>query len=66
MKHVLSTEWLASANRGHGHFPHYFWSSYEYLVYYQSEDSRAHLNSCTSPSPIMRTIKLESYFEHAV
>ena len=42
MKHVLNTEWLASANRGHGHFPHYFWSSYEYFIHYQSEDSRAH------------------------
>jgi hypothetical protein len=25
------------SNRGHGYFPHNFWSSHEYLVHYQSE-----------------------------
>ena len=25
-------------NRGRGHFPRNFWSSYEYLIHYQSED----------------------------
>ena len=31
MKHAMSTKWLANPNRGHSHFPHDFWSSYEYL-----------------------------------
>ena len=39
MKHVISTRWLANPNQGGGHFPH---SLYEYLINYQSEDSRAH------------------------
>ena len=35
--------WLPNVNRGRGRFSHDFWSSYyEYLIYYQSEDSRAH------------------------
>ena len=42
MKHTLRTKWLASANRGHCHFPHYFRGSYEYLIHYQSKNSRAH------------------------
>ena len=37
------TRRLANSNRVRSHFPHkYFRSSYEYLVHYLSEDSRAH------------------------
>ena len=33
--------WLANPSWGCRHFPCDFWSSYEYLIHYQSEDSRA-------------------------
>ena len=39
--HTISTKWLANPNRGYSRFPHDFWSSYEYLIYYQSENSCA-------------------------
>ena len=32
---------LANASGGRSHFPHNFWSTIEYLVHYQSQDSRA-------------------------
>jgi hypothetical protein len=36
------TRRLANSNRVRRHFPHNFRSSYEYLIYYLSEDSHAH------------------------
>jgi hypothetical protein len=39
MKRVISMRWLANPNRGHSHFSHEIWSSREYLIHYQSEDS---------------------------
>jgi hypothetical protein len=33
---------LPITNHGRSHFPHNFWSSYEYLCHYQIEDPRAH------------------------
>ena len=38
---MISTRWLENPNQGRSHFPRNFWSSYEYLIQYQSEDSRA-------------------------
>ena len=43
IKQMTSMRWLAIPNPGHSHFPHNFWSSYEYLILCQSEDSCAHL-----------------------
>ena len=37
-----SMRWLPNLNEGCSHFFHKFWSSYEYLIHYQSECSRAH------------------------
>ena len=42
MKHAISTRWLANINRGCVCFSHSFWSSYEYLIHYQSENLCAH------------------------
>ena len=42
MKHMISLRWLANPKRGPSHFPYNFWSSYEYLIHYQSEDLHAH------------------------
>ena len=39
---VVSTRWLADPNQGHIHFPHKFYSSYEYLIPNQSDNSHAH------------------------
>ena len=56
MKHGISVRWLANPNQGCRHFPHYFWSSYEYLVHSQCEDLKLIKWSCTSP-PIMWTFE---------
>ena len=32
--------YLANPNRGHSHYPRDFWSSYEYLIHFQSEDNQ--------------------------
>ena len=48
--------WLANSNQGFGQFPHNFWSSYEYLIHYQSEDLHAHSMVRWVP-PIMSTIE---------
>ena len=53
MKQAISTRWLP--NRGHNHFPRNFQSSYEYLIFHQSEDSHAH-QVITQVTPIMLTI----------
>ena len=29
---MISTRWLANPDWGHSHFPHYFWSSCDYLI----------------------------------
>ena len=34
MKRTISVRWLANPNRARNHFPHDFWSSYEYLIYW--------------------------------
>ena len=52
MEHVISMRWLVHSNRGRSHFPYDFWSSYEYPIHYQSEDSCAH------QSVVMLTIEL--------
>ena len=41
-QHEISMRKLANPNWSHRHFPLYFWSSYAYLINYQSEDSRVH------------------------
>ena len=41
MKHDIWYEMVANPCRSHSHFPHNLWSSYEYLIYYQSDESRA-------------------------
>ena len=41
MKHVISMRWLANPNRGHSHFSHEIWSSCEYFIQAQSEDSHS-------------------------
>ena len=40
MRHAISAR-LANPNRGRGHLPHNFWSSYEYLSHFQPGDSHA-------------------------
>ena len=40
-KHKTCTKLLANQNQGCSHFPHSFQSSYEHLIHYHSEDSRA-------------------------
>ena len=35
----ISARRLANPNSARSHFPHDFWSSYEYLIHYQSEHS---------------------------
>ena len=37
-----STRRLVDSNQGRIHFLHSFWSSSEYLIHYQSEESRAY------------------------
>ena len=37
--HVIDTRWLVSPNLHRTHLPHNFWSSYEYLIHYQSRYS---------------------------
>ena len=37
MKHAISTRWLANSNQGCNRFSHNVWSTYGYLVSYQSE-----------------------------
>ena len=39
IKHLISTQWLANSNRRCSHFPHNFWTSYNYLIHPQSETS---------------------------
>jgi hypothetical protein len=41
MNHAISMRWLANPNQGRGRFHSEFGSSYECLIHYQSEDSRA-------------------------
>ena len=36
---LVKTRWLANSKRVVTYFPHNIWSSYEYLIHYQSEDS---------------------------
>ena len=44
--------------RRNAHYPHNFWSSYEYLIHYQSENPRAHkLATTPRPPQIMLTIE---------
>ena len=42
MKHAIGIRWLAIPIEVVAHSPHEFWSTYEYLIYYQNEDSCAH------------------------
>jgi hypothetical protein len=42
MKHAIRVRGLAYPNCAHIHLPHQFCSSYEYLIHFQREDSRAH------------------------
>jgi hypothetical protein len=44
LRHVISARWLANLNCvGPTYLSRKFWSSYEYLIQYLSEDSCAHL-----------------------
>ena len=45
----INMKWLANPNRDHSHFPHKFWSSYEYLIKYRNKDSCAKAASTTIP-----------------
>ena len=56
MKHAIGLKWLANPNLDHSHFPHHFWSAFEYLVHQQSEYSHAHYMVKKIP-PIMLTIR---------
>ena len=56
-KHAISAILLLNPNLVHSHFPHNFWSSYEYILNYQSEDSCAcsgNVCSYTSPQIMLR------------
>ena len=47
---------LSNPDQGCYHFPHNFWSSYEYLTHHQSEYSFVHY-MVTHVSPVMLTIE---------
>ena len=51
MKYIISRSQLTNPTQGHSHFLHNFWSSYEYIIHYQSGDSRALLNGHMGPPP---------------
>ena len=38
MKHANIARWLPIPNHGRSHLPHNLWSSYKYLILYQSDD----------------------------
>ena len=40
---LISARCLANPNRARSHLSHIFWSSYEFLIHYQSGGFRAHL-----------------------
>ena len=44
MKHTISSNWPTNPNCAYNHFLHNFWSSCEYLIHGQSEDSFSLLN----------------------
>ena len=54
MNQAISVRCLVNLNRVLSHFPHCFWSSYEYLIQFQTEYYFSLLNdhmSNPSPSP---------------
>ena len=61
IKYLISTRWLANPNWGCSHFPQIPWSSYDYLIRHQSEDSHAH-HILTKVPPIMLTIESRKVF----
>ena len=66
MKHVISTRCLATPKQGRSCFPHNFQSSCEYLIHYQSSDSRVSLNGHLRHPQLCWQLNLMwlSYFEH--
>ena len=57
MKHAISARWLANPNQASSQFLHDFWSLFEYLVHYQSEDWFLCSLGVHIGSPIMLTIE---------
>ena len=69
MKHVITTRWLANQNQGSSIWPYslLFESSYEYLIYYQSEDSHVHQMILWIPQLCwLLSLECLSYFEHTI
>lgn len=59
MKHMLSTRWSTNLNWSCNHFPHYIFSSYEFLVHFQSEDPLQIKWSCYPPPPAPTMLAIE-------
>ena len=56
----MSTRWLENPNEDPNQFVLIFWSSHEYVIHHQSEDSYAHSNGliCPTRPQIMLTTEL--------
>ena len=64
MKHAISARWLASLNYACSHLSYDFWISYEYLIQYQSDSSRAHYLVIYPPPP--PCVNYWTHFKHLV